>query len=324
MNLKRLFFVGVILTLFVLYPQLILSFKVGEFWITLLLQIFVWTTLATSWNFFCGYSGYSSFGHGAFYGIGIYTTSTLMVQYQFPFLLTLPFAGGVSALAAFIIGIVVFRLPQFRNELFSLLTLSITFIVYTIIINVSAIDGGRGVYVRGADTAGFAAVNHVGLYYTTFAICIITVWLSYYIYYGRWGQALFAIRDDEDVARGLGVPTFTYKLWTFVISSFCVGLIGGSQAIFLGYLEAANVFSIFVPLLALMMAIFGGSGIWYGPLIGAAIITILRQLLTSGDTAVLNQMGIGVVLILTILFLPSGLAGTFENWRRAKSLRSRT
>lgn len=302
--------------LLLLFPPAVIALGQGEFWITLVMQILIWTTLAVSWNFFCGYSGYSSFGHGAFYGVGMYTTSTLMVQLNVPFLLTLPVAGLVAALIALGIGFVVFRLRQFRGELFSLLTLALTFIIATIVTNIDVLDGGNGVFLRAADTAGFATEDNRSLYMVVLVIAMATIYLAYYIYQSRWGQALFAIRDDEDVADGLGVPTFRYKLLTFAVSSFFVGMIGSTQALFLGYLEAASVFTVLTPLLALMMAILGGSGVWYGPIIGATIITTLRQLLTSGETAVLNQIVIGMVLILVILFMPQGIAGLFR--RRTK------
>lgn len=299
-----------------LYPLLTNWLSLSNFWLTLVYQIFVWTTLAVSWNFFSGYSGYSSFGHGAFYGVGMYTASTLMVQHQVPFLLTLPIAGLTAALVALVIGIVIFRLPQFRGEIFSLLTLALTFVVATIVTNLEYLDGGRGVFLSNLEQARFTGNLRVGLYYVALVIAFGTVYLGYYIYNSRWGQALFAIRDDEDVAEGLGVPTFRYKVGTFAVSSFAVGMIGGTQSVFLGYIEAANVFAILTPLLALMMAILGGSGVWYGPIIGAVLITTLRQTLTSGDTAVINQIIIGCVLIFVILFVPEGIAGYIERWRR--------
>jgi len=294
------------------YPIITESLNLSNFWLTLMLQIFVWVTLAMSWNFFCGYSGYSSFGHGAFWGIGMYTTSTLMREYDMPFLATLPFAGLVAALVALLAGAIIFRLPQFRGEIFSLLTLALTFVVATIVNNIDTLDGGRGVFLSGLDAASFGAESDVPIYYVALVITLGTCYLGYYIYYSRWGQALFAIRDDEDVADGLGVPTFQYKVVTFGVSSFVVGMIGGTQALFLGYLEAANVFAILTPLLALMMAILGGSGVWYGPIVGAVLITTLRQTLTDGETAVVNQIIIGCVLIFVILFVPEGIAGFFK------------
>ncbi len=303
--------------LLALYPLLIGRIG-GDFWITLAFQIFLWVTLAVSWNFFSGYSGYASFGHGAFFGVGMYATAALLVRTSLPFLATLPLAGLAAAALAWLVGMVVFRLPQFRDELFSLLTLAMTFIVATIVNNVDWLDGGGGVFLRQAKGVGGWGDNNVGLYYVSLVIALSCVYLAYAIYHSRWGQALFAIRDDEDVADGLGVPTIRYKVGTFALSAFFAGVIGAPQALFLGYLETATVFAVTTPLLALMMAILGGASVWYGPIIGAVIITLLRQLLTAGETAVLNQMAIGLVFILSILFIPQGIGGIIqERWRRS-------
>lgn len=307
---------GMVALLLALYPALIGAVGGGDFWITLLFQVFVWVTLAVSWNFFCGYSGYASFGHGAFFGVGMYATASLLVNAGLPFLITLPLAGFVAAALALLTGAVVFRLPQFRGELFSLLTLAMTFIVATIINNVDWLDGGGGVFLRQAENLGRWGEETIGLYYVSLLIVMACVILAYAIYYSRWGHALFAIRDDEDVADGLGVPTIRYKIVAFAVSAFFAGLIGGTQAVFIGYLETATVFAVTVPLLALMMAILGGASVWYGPVIGAVIITLLRQALTGGDTAVLNQIIIGMVLILSILFIPQGIGGIIEERRQ--------
>ena len=307
---------GAAALLLALYPSLIGALGAGDYWITLLFQVFVWVTLAVSWNFFSGYSGYASFGHGAFFGLGMYISAALLLKAGLPFLVTLPLAGLAAALVALLVGAVVFRLPQFRDELFSLLTLAMTFIIATIVNNVGWLDGGGGVFLRDAPLASRWTESNTGLYYVSLVIALLCVYLAYHIYYARWGQALFAIRDDEDAADGLGVPTIRYKVGTFAVSAFFAGVIGGTQALFIGYLETGTVFSVLIPLLALMMAILGGVSVWYGPIIGALLITLLRQALTGGDTAVLNQIIIGLVFILTILFIPQGIGGIIEQWRR--------
>jgi len=317
-NRRTLLGFGLAALLLALYPTLIGAIGGGSFWITLLFQIFVWVTLAVSWNFFSGYSGYASFGHGAFFGVGMYATATLLVRGGLPFLITLPLAGLTAAAVAFLAGIVVFRLPQFRGELFSLLTLAMTFIIATIINNVDLLDGGGGVFLRQADNLGRWADNSTGLYYVSLLIVMACVLLAYTIFHSRWGHALFAIRDDEDVADGLGVPTIRYKIGTFAVSAFFAGAIGGTQALFIGYLETSTVFAVTIPLLALMMAILGGASVWYGPIIGAVMITLLRQTLTGGDTATLNQIAIGMVLVLTILFIPQGIGGIIEERRQRR------
>ena len=310
---------GIAASILALYPLFVTLIGGGDFWITLLFQIFVWVTLAVSWNIFSGYSGYASFGHGAFLGVGMYVTGVLLIRTPLPFLLTLPMAGLVSALLALAVGGIIFRLDQFRGELFSLLTLAMTFIIATIVNNVDWIDGGGGLFLREATAANFAADNNTGLYYASLVIVLACVYLAFAIYHSRWGHALFAIRDDEDVADGLGVPTFRYKVGTFALSAFFAGAIGGTQALFIGYLETTAVFTVVTPLLALMMAILGGASVWYGPIIGAVVITLLRQALTGGDTAVLNQIIIGMVLILVILFVPQGIGGILEQRRAVNS-----
>ena len=110
--------------------------------------IFLWVALATSWTIFSGFSGYLSFGHGAFFGVGMYTTAVLAARYEVPVLWTLPAAGLLAALLALAIGAVVFGVRRVRGELFALLTLAVTFIVATIVLN-TRIDGGQGIFLSG-------------------------------------------------------------------------------------------------------------------------------------------------------------------------------
>src|SRR5512132_3222745 len=115
------------------------------FYESFLYLVFFWIVLATSWNILSGYSGYFSFGHGAFYGAGVYTTAVLAGRFDVPFLWTLPVAGLVAAMLGVGLGAIVFRVKRVRGELFALLTLAVTFVLATIVLN-TRIDGGPGVY----------------------------------------------------------------------------------------------------------------------------------------------------------------------------------
>jgi len=114
---------------------------------SMLYLVLHWVALASSWNLLSGYSGYFSFGHGAFFGIGMYTTAALASKLDWPFLWTLPAAAGVAALVGAGVGLAAFRVHSVRAELFALLTLATTFVVATIILN-TPIDGGPGVYLN--------------------------------------------------------------------------------------------------------------------------------------------------------------------------------
>ena len=130
------------------------------FYDSLLYLILHWIVLATSWNILSGYTGYFSFGHGAFFGAGIYTSATLMARWDWPFLWTLPVAAAVACVLGVAVGAIVFRVKGIRGEVFALLTLAVTFVLGTIIVN-TPIDGGNGVSLAavpmpkiGADAVG--------------------------------------------------------------------------------------------------------------------------------------------------------------------------
>ena len=117
------------------------------FYESFLYLVFHWMVLALSWNILSGYSGYFSFGHGAFFGIGMYTTAVLAGKFEWTFLSTLPMAAAVAALFGMALGAVVFRVKGVRGELFALLTLAVTFVVGTVVLN-TRIDGGPGIYLN--------------------------------------------------------------------------------------------------------------------------------------------------------------------------------
>jgi branched-chain amino acid transport system permease protein len=111
------------------------------FYESILYLVLHWVLLATSWNILSGYSGYFSFGHGAFFGAGVYTTALLAGKLDWPFLATLPAAAAVATVLGVALGAVVFRVRSVRGELFALLTLAVTFVLATIVLN-TPIDGG--------------------------------------------------------------------------------------------------------------------------------------------------------------------------------------
>jgi branched-chain amino acid transport system permease protein len=291
-------------------------FKLPAFYESFLYLIFHWVVLATSWNILSGYSGYFSFGHGAFFGLGIYTTAVLSGKFNWPFLYTLPFAALVPALFGVGLGAIVFRLRSLRGELFGLLTLAVTFVIATIILN-TPIDGGPGVYLSAVPIPNLGPSPSATFYLLALALAVLCVWVAYYIYCNRLGSGLFAIHDDEDVAEVQGVPTLRYKLQALAISCAFAGVAGGVHAIFVSYVTVSEVFNIVVPLNVVLMSVLGGSRHWLGPAVGATAITALLYAFTAGDFAVVGRATVGLTLILVILFMPEGILGQIlKRWRR--------
>jgi branched-chain amino acid transport system permease protein len=281
------------------------------FYESFLYLVFHWMVLATSWNILSGYSGYISFGHGAFFGAGVYTTATLAARYDMPFLWTLPIAGAAAAALSLCIGLVVFRVRRVRGELFALLTLAVTFVLATIILN-TPIDGGPGVYLSAVPIPTFGSSVSSTFYLLALFLAFATLLIAHLVQRARLGRGLFAIHDDEDVAEVMGVPTYRFKLAAFALSCALAGMAGGIHALFVTYVTVGETFSITVPLTVVLMSVLGGTRHWAGPAIGAAVITALMYAFTAGDYAIAGKAVVGVVLILVILFMPQGLLG---RWR---------
>ena len=278
------------------------------FYESFLYIVFHWIVLATSWNILSGYSGYFSFGHGAFFGAGVYTTAVLAGKYDVPFLWTLPAAALVAALLGLGLGAVVFRVRHVRGELFALLTLAATFVLATIVLN-TPIDGGPGVYLSAVSVPKLAPTPSGSFYMMALVLAIGTIAIAYAIARARLGLGLFAIHDDEDAAEVMGVPAYRYKLVAFGVSCALAGVAGGIQALFVSYVTANGTFNITVPLTVVLMSVLGGTRSWIGPAIGATAITILLYATTAADQAVAGKAVVGAVLVAAILLMPEGILG---------------
>jgi branched-chain amino acid transport system permease protein len=262
--------------------------------------------LATSWNILSGYSGYFSFGHGAFFGAGVYTTAALASKYNWPFLATLPLAAAAGAVLGLALGAVVFRVRALRGELFALLTLAITFVLATIMLN--TVDGGPGIQLL-AEIPKLSPTASGTLYLLMLAIAVATLWVAHAVFYSRFGTGLFAIHDDEDVAEVMGVPTYRFKLAAFCLSCGLAGLAGGIHAVFVSYVTVAETFSIALAVNVVLMSALGGTRHWLGPAIGAIVITALLYAFTAGQAPVLGRAMVGLILIAVIVLMPEGILG---------------
>jgi len=285
--------------------------------------LFHWSVLALSWNILSGYTGYFSFGHGAFFGAGVYGTAYLAGRLDWPFLATLPAAMLLAAALGLVLGAVAFRVRTVRGELFALLTLAVTFVLATVVLN-TRIDGGQGIYLIGVDVPRLAPSPASSLYLLGLAAWIVAMLAAYGVYASRFGAGLFAIHDDEDAAEVMGVPTYRFKLAALALSSALAGLAGGIHAVFISYVTVSETFSVAVPLSVVLMSVLGGSRHWLGPAVGAVVITCLLYVVTSGDYAVIGRGAVGLILVVVILFMPKGILGEIEaRWRRRRPAAAR-
>ena len=285
------------------------------FYESFLYLVFHWIVLATSWNILSGYSGYFSFGHGAFFGAGVYTAAVLAGKFDVPFLASLPVAAALAALLGVALGAVVFRVRRVRGELFALLTLAVTFVLATIVLN-TPIDGGPGIYLSAVPVPAVAPTPSGSFYLLALALAAVTLCASRAIARSKLGLGLFAIHDDEDAAEVMGVPTYRYKLIALAISCALAGVAGGIHALFVSYVTANSTFNITVPLTVVLMSVLGGTRHWAGPALGATAITLLLYASTAADQAVTGKAVTGAILVAAVLFLPDGILGRLGVRRR--------
>ena len=277
---------------------------------SLLYVIFFWMTLATSWNMLSGYSGYFSFGHGAFFGVGMYGMATLAAKADWPVVPAALGSGVLAALLALAIGALVFNVRKIRGESFALITLAVGFVL-AVVVN-TPIDGGPGVYLMGVNLPQWGPKPASTFYYASLVLTVLCVAAAWWLFHARAGLGLLAIHDDEDAAEVNGVPTFWLKMGAFALSSFFAGVMGAIHALYVSYVTVGETFNITVPLTVVLMSVLGGSRHWAGPMLGGILITLLLNAFTAGESALVGKIIIGLVLAGAVLVMPRGILGTWQ------------
>ncbi|MBB5790470.1 ABC transporter permease subunit [Jiangella mangrovi] len=284
------------------------------FYLVLASTALFWIAQATSWNVLSGYSGYFSFGQGAFVGVGAYTTAVLGGRHGVDFYLTVPVAAVFSALLALLVGGLAFRLRSFRGEIFALLTLAVPFILAALARVNSEIDGGQGVVVPVAEYPEWLAQFQDFLYLLNLIVAVAAVAAAFAIQHTRFGWALASIRDAEDVAEGLGVATFRYKMQAIAVTGLIGGAAGSLFALQIGFVTVESVFGLTIPLFVIVMSVLGGRTHWVGPVLGAVVIVLIQDRLSASGFEGWNLIVLGAILAVLVVVAPDGLQARL--WRR--------
>jgi branched-chain amino acid transport system permease protein len=280
----------------------------SPFLIQFLINFFMVAILAESWNIIGGFTGYASFGSAGFFGVGAYTTGVLLTAGKLPFALALPAAGLVAMAFAALIGIVVLRL---KGQYFAIATLGVTETTREVVYNLDITGGGSGLNLPMMQSP-------LPFFYLMLAILVLAVLVNLWISVSRFGYGLVAIREDEDAASAMGIPTARYKTVAFALSGGLAGLAGGVFAYWITFIDPTEVFKVSWTIRMIIMAVFGGAGTVLGPLLGAATLaSIFEGLSTHLET--LAELCNGIIVILVVLFLPRGLLETIR--RRELSFR---
>ena len=269
--------------------------------------------LASSLNIILGYTGYVSFAHIVFFGLGGYVGFYLMSEQGWSLWLAMA-AGGVAAgVLAFLLGKAILHL---RGAYFALATIGINAAMQAFITNIGLFGGPTGMTLNFQvyQQYGGAAKALEMTFYVLAAITLVVVIVSYLVRTSKFGLGLLAIREDEDAAEVMGVVASNAKTWAYVISAIIPGIIGALFFFKNGNVEPHDAFPLQASIEMIVMVMLGGQGTVLGPVLGATIYQRMRgSLLTSPIFKNIQLSVAGALLLLIVLFVPAGFVGWLRN-----------
>jgi len=263
-----------------------------------LFLVLMLATLASSLNIIMGYTGYVSFGHIVFFGLGGYFAFYLMQTYQWNFVAAALTAALPSCVIALLIGMPILRLRGATRSFVN---------------NFDPFGGAVGMFFNFSVYDAYGGARNAAqlAYVGMLAVALATIVTSYAIKRSKFGLALLAIREDQDVAMVVGVRPARAKVTAYVISAFFPSLAGAIFFFKNGIIEPGPAFDLLRSIEALVMVMLGGIGTLAGPVIGAALYEELRGLLITNETlSSLHLFVAGVVLLVVVLFVTAGIIGT--------------
>ena len=307
--IRRFLPVIVVGTLLVIYPFVVKD----AFWQNLAILALVGAGAAAAWNLLGGFAGQVSFGHSIFFGIGAYTTGYLLVHYGLSPWLGMVAGAALAMIAGIVIGFPVFRL---RSHYFSIATIALQQLAFVIALNSNALGSATGLQLPLKEDSlanlQFSVRDPTPYHLVAlglFALCSLSVWL---FLRGRPGSYLRAIRDDEEVARAMGVPVRRYKLLAIALSAALTALMGGFFAMYALFVQPSAVISLNRAIEIVLIAVLGGAGTLWGPFIGAWVLIFLEQetrVSFSGGGSGLDFVIYGLLVMVIAVIEPSGLVG---------------
>jgi branched-chain amino acid transport system permease protein len=273
--------------------------------------ILQYVVIATAWNILGGYAGYVNFGTPAFFALGAYTAVFLIQSVRAPLPVLILAGGLVSALLGLGIGYLTLRL---RGVFFSIATLALSIVLQTMIINWEYVGGSRGLSVIRPSGPPFG--SYVTFLFTVMvALAVVAGTVARFIERSWVGRGLAALRDNEEAAECMGVPTLRLKLFATTISGFFLGVAGAPFPYYVTFVEPNSAFALDYAVNALAMPMIGGTTSWVGPVIGAVLLGSAQQVATVTISSEMNLFIVGVVLVGFVVLAPEGILGLVRRLR---------
>jgi branched-chain amino acid transport system permease protein len=288
----------VILLLLISLPSYASSYRV-----IFVTNILMYVILTLSWVIFSGPTGYISLATAAFFGIGVYTSAILSNALFLPLVI---FIGGLASFClAFVVGSLTLRL---RGMYFTMFTFALVQLI-------SNLAHWYEVNVTGTVGRLVLSLESTTVYYSMLVVFCLVLLASYYIKHSRFGLALQSIGESEEAAAHSGINVTLVKVTTFAISAFFMGAVGAVMTMRWTYVDPPTAFDIRLSFMPLLMAIFGGMGNLFSPIIGSSIFAYLEEILTT-KFPYYYMLLFGGAMLLVIVFMPRGIEGVFQKLQK--------
>ena len=310
--MRRRLFYAAVSALVLAYPLLTQSVPVYQRLGALVLLAAIG---ASAWNLIGGYAGHVSVGHAVFFGAGAYAAIAVYHHFGLPPIAGVPLGVLIAVLIAALIGVPTLRLS---GHYFSMATIAVAELVRVLVTNWDWVGGAQG--ISGPAVArtflDLSFTSALPYYYIFLAVLAAVLLATWRIETSRMGFYLRAIKDSERAARSLGVAAGRYKLYAYMLSAGITALAGSLYALMFGFVDPDSGFGILISVKMLIMAALGGSGLLFGPLVGAMILVPLEEIsnsLLGGRGAGLTFVVYGAIIVVIARFLPSGLLAVFKS-----------
>ncbi|MBL8569069.1 MAG: branched-chain amino acid ABC transporter permease [Phreatobacter sp.] len=275
----------------------------GSYWMALIVNILMYSVLATAWALFSGPTHYVSLATAAFFGLGAYTMAFLGEKLPLP--LVYPAAALIGAVVATVVGLSTLRLS---GVYFVIFTFGLAELVRQLVTWAEAKFGGTvGRFV-------FIDVNQQGIFWMLLGLLVLVLLAGYAIQRSRLGWALRAIGEDETVARHSGVNTTISKVAVFVVSATFMTVVGAIMAPRWTYIDPSIAFNPIISFQVLIMALLGGAARLYGPILGVVPLAILFEILQANFPNSFSIL-LGLTFLVIVYFVPNGVVGLIDQGR---------
>ena len=283
--------------------------------------ILQYVMISTAWNILGGYGGYINFGTAGFLGVGSYTAVAMIEYYGAGIVEQIIVAGIIAGVIGLSIGFFTLRL---KGVYFAIATLALAIVLETFVNNWDYVGGAAGVSIlppRTPELLGIAIVDRKGgaifnnnkefLFFLMAFLAILSVWIARTIEKGKLGRGLNAIKDNEEAAECMGVPTLRLKLTATVISGALMGMAGAVFPSYLTFVDPPTAFNLEFAINSLAMPMIGGTFTWIGPVVGSILLGTVQQVAIVTISSELNLLIIGVLLVFFVTVAPQGIVGWF-------------